>query len=89
MKRSEAIKELYNRPWKISTCSSGESCWCRIVELVEPVEYQVNTKEGDEVRFDTISEVVPMGAIDTEFAEYVVNLHNNFLEKKSEIFEAF
>lgn len=89
MKYSEAKKEIFNRPWKISTCSSGESCWCRIIELVEPIEYQVNTKEEDEVRFDTIDEVVPMGAIDANVAIHVVNLHNNFLEKKSEIFEAF
>lgn len=89
MKYSEAIKELYNRPWKTSTCSSGESCWCRIIQTIEPVEYQVNTKEGDEVRFDSIDEIVSMGAIGAEVAEYIVKLHNNFLEKKSEIFEAF
>ena len=89
MKYSEAKKEMINRPWKTSTCSQGESCWCRIIETVEPIEYQVNKSEEDEIRFDLISEIVPMGAIDTEFAEYVVNLHNNFLEKKSEIFEAF
>lgn len=89
MKYSEARKEVFNKPWKINTCSSGESCWCRIIELVEPIEYQVNTKEEDEVRFDTIDNVVPMGAIDADVAIHLVTLHNNFLEKKSKNFEAF
>jgi hypothetical protein len=89
MTRKEATKELYRRPWKASTCSQGESCWCRIIKTVEPIEYQVTTKEEDEVRFDTLDEIVSMGCIDKDFAEYVVTLHNNFLEKKSEIFEAF
>jgi len=89
MTRKEATKELYRRPWKAVTCSQGESCWCRIIQTVEPIEYQVFTKEEDEVRFDTLDEIVPMAAIDKDFAEYVVTLHNNFLEKNSEIFEAF
>jgi hypothetical protein len=89
MTYKKAKQELYRRPWKAVTCSQGESCWCRIIETVEPIEYQVNKSEEDEIRFDLISEVVPMGAIDAEFAEYVVKLHNESLEKKSEIFEAF
>jgi hypothetical protein len=89
MTYKEAKQELYKRPWKTTTCSQGESCWCRIIETVEPIEYQVNKSEEDEVRFDTISEVVPMGAIDNEFAIHVVTLHNDFLEKKSQTFEAF
>jgi hypothetical protein len=89
MKYSEAKKELYNRPWKTSTCGQGESCWCRIIETVEPIEYQVNKSEEDKIRFDKISEVVPMGAIDSDFAEYVVTLHNDYLEQKSKPFEAF
>lgn len=89
MKYSEAKKEIFNRVWRVSTCNSGESCWCRIIELVEPIEYQVNTKEEDEVRFDTISQVVPMGVLDADVAMHVTKLHNNFLEQKSKIFEAF
>lgn len=80
MTYSEARKEVYKRPWKISTCSSGESCWCRVIELVEPIEYKVNTKEDDEVRFDTITDVVPMGCIDSEVAIHIVRLHNLSLE---------
>lgn len=89
MKYSEAKKEVFNRPWKISTCSSGEACWCRIIELVEPIEYQLGGREDDEVKFDKISEVVPIGAIDADVAMYVTTLHNDFLEKKSQPFEAF
>jgi len=89
MKYSEARKEVFNRPWKINTCNSGESCWCRTIDLVEPIEYKVNTKEDDEVRFDIIDNVVPMGAIDADFAIHVVTLHNDFLEQKSKPFEAF
>lgn len=86
MTYKEAVQELYNRPWKTVTCSQGESCWCRIIETVEPIEYQVNKSEEDEDTFELISEVIPMGVANTKFAEYVVNLHNNFLEKKSENF---
>jgi hypothetical protein len=82
MTYKKAKQELYNRPWKAVTCSQGESCWCRIIETVEPIEYQINKSEEDEIGFDSISEIVPMGAIDKDFAEYVVTLHNNFLEKK-------
>jgi hypothetical protein len=89
MTYKQAKQELYRRPWKAVTCSQGESCWCRIIKTVEPIEYQVNASEEDEIKFDLISEIVSMGAIDKDFAEYVVTLHNNFLEKKSEIFEAF
>jgi hypothetical protein len=89
MKYSEAKQELYNRPWKTSTCGQGESCWCRIIKTIEPIEYQVNKSEEDKIRFDKISEVVPMGAIDADFAEYVVTLHNDYLEQKSKPFEAF
>jgi hypothetical protein len=89
MTRKEATEELYKRPWKAVTCNQGESCWCRIIQTVEPIEYEFPTREDDEVRFDTLDEIVPMGAIDKDFAEYVVTLHNSFLEKKSEIFEAF
>lgn len=84
MTYSEAIKELYNRPWKVSTCGERESCWCRIIESVEPIVYQVNKSEEDEDTFELISEVIPMGFISSDFAEHVVKLHNEFLEKKSE-----
>jgi hypothetical protein len=86
MTYKQAVQELYNRPWKTVTCSQGESCWCRIIETVEPIEYQVNKSEEDKVSFDLISEVIPMGVANSKFAEYVVNLHNEFLEKKSEKF---
>jgi hypothetical protein len=84
MTYKKAKQELYKRPWKAVTCSQGETCWCRIIETVEPIEYQVNKSEEDEITFDLISQVIPMGAIDTEFAEHVVKLHNESLEKKSE-----
>jgi hypothetical protein len=80
MTYSEAIKELYNKPWKVSTCSQGEFCWCRIIESVEPIVY----REEDEDKFSLISKVIPMGIISSDFAEHVVKLHNEFLEKKSE-----
>jgi hypothetical protein len=89
MTYKQAKQELYKRPWKAVTCSQGESCWCRIIETIEPIEYQVNKSEEDEITFDLISEVIPMGAIDSEFAEYVVKLHNESLENNSQIFEAF
>ena len=84
MTYKQAVQELYNRPWKTSTCSQGDSCWCRIIESVEPIEYQVNKSEVDEDTFELISEVISMGIIGSDFAEHVVKLHNEFLEKKSE-----
>ena len=88
MNYSEARKEVFNKPWKINTCSSGEACWCRVINLVEPIEYQIGSGEDDKVRFGKISEVVPMGAIDADVAIHLVTLHNDFLEKKSQVFEA-
>ena len=80
MTYKQSVQELYKRPWKAVTCSQGESGWCRIIETLEPIEYQVNKSEEDEDTFELISQVIPMGAIDTEFAEHVVKLHNDSLK---------
>lgn len=67
----EAEKESLKVKWKISTCGSGESCWCRIIVPVKKI------KLADGGYYDCI---VSMGAIHKHLAEYIVKLHNEKIE---------
>lgn len=73
MTHKEAYELALNREWKVTLCSS-EECWCRMIEPVEKIEYD-----------DGIEEVyiVGAGAISKDIAEYLVNLHNDFLKTKA------
>ena len=61
--------------WKIETCGEGESCWCRIISVIEPIPYVLT---GEEEFYDRI---IGSGCIDTLTAEYIVKLHNESLKK--------
>jgi len=61
-------------PWKLETCNSGESCWCRIILPTEKILYK--NKVGDTERVDEFEYIIPDGSIDKETAEYIVDLHN-------------
>jgi hypothetical protein len=61
-------------PWKLETCNSGESCWCRIILPAEKILYK--NKVGDTERVDEFEYIIPDGSIDKETAEYIVDLHN-------------
>ena len=70
MTYEEAIELAYQVKWKTSTCGQGEQCWCRIVEPEVPIIY------------DKVEQIyiISMGAINKEFAEYFVELHNRTIE---------
>jgi hypothetical protein len=67
-------------PWKLETCNTGESCWCRIILPTEKILYK--DKVGDNDRISEFEWIIPDGSIDRETAEYVVELHNNHIKKE-------
>lgn len=71
MTYKEAQKEAHNRLWKIERCPQGKECWCRIISLVQPIEYL--TEKGETELYESI---VGSGSLDTATARYIVNLHN-------------
>jgi len=75
----EAHKHSLTVPWKLETCNSGESCWCRIILPCEKILYK--NKVGDTERVDEFEYIIPDGSIDKETAEYIVNLHNGWIKK--------
>ncbi len=70
----EAQKYSLTIPWKLETCNTGESCWCRIILPTEKIIYK-NTV-GDTERIDEFEYIIPDGSIDKETAEYIIDLHN-------------
>lgn len=73
MTQAKAIQESLKVEWKVSLCSSGESCWCRIIEPVEPIIYGDN---GDSMY------IVGDAAVTKEQAEHIVRLQNSqFMNK--------
>lgn len=68
----EANDLSFQVKWKVSTCTSGESCWCRTVAPETPIIY------------DDIEElfIIGMGTVHKEIAEYIVKLHNDNLNNK-------
>lgn len=66
--------KIINSPWKTETCPQGEKCWCRMIVPVEPVL----DGEDDEMR------IVGSGALHKVYAEYIVDLHNQKFQRKSE-----
>ena len=75
----EAHKHSLTIPWKLETCNTGESCWCRIILPSEKILYK--DKLGDADRISEFEWIIPDGSIDRETAEYVVNLHNGWIKK--------
>lgn len=70
MTYEEAIKLSLTVKWKTSTCPSGDACWCRVIEPVEKIE----DKDGNEIY------IVGAGSILKEYANYIVDLHNNSID---------
>jgi hypothetical protein len=74
----EAHKYSLTVPWKLETCNTGESCWCRIILPTEKILYK--DKVGDADRISEFEWIIPDGSVDKETAEYIVDLHNNEVE---------
>jgi hypothetical protein len=68
----KALNETLGVRWKIKTCVTGESCWCRMIVPEEPILYD------DAGVQDEIS-ICPSGALDKEVAEHIVLIHNSYL----------
>lgn len=62
----EAIEYSKKIKWKLSLCTQGKKCWCRIIEPEEEIIY-------DKIEKLYIS---PAGGINKEYAKYIVKLHN-------------
>jgi hypothetical protein len=78
MNYKQAKQKVLSVPWKIDFCHSGEDCWCRLIRPVEQPEYVLESN-GETAVLDC---VIDWGSVDKETAEYIINLHNSFLDKK-------
>ena len=78
MNYQQAKQKVLSVPWKTDICHSGENCWCRIIRPTETPEY-IRKSNGEPHVLDSI---IDYGSVDKETAEYIVNLHNSFLDKK-------
>jgi hypothetical protein len=57
--------------WKVTICPTGDDCWCRMIEPVEPI----TDEKGNE--WDN---VVGAAQIGKDLAEHIVGLHNNYMD---------
>jgi len=72
MNYKEAIEYSLTVRWKTTLCESqGDSCWCRIIEPEEEI------KDDD----DNEIYIASSGKIPKEYAEHIVKIHNESLNK--------
>lgn len=74
MEYKEAKDKSLNVLWKAVPCFTGESCWCRVVEPIEPIYYD----DGGQTEIEIIS----AGSIGKAEAEHIVSIHNKYIENK-------
>jgi len=74
MTYSEFFEIAKDKPWKVIPCHAGTECWCRII-TVEEFERPDNED----------SHISSWGSISKEFAEYLVELHNQNLKEPSNL----
>lgn len=61
-------------PWKVVPCFTGPECWCRMI-AVETYTGEKGIDENDLI-------IIGSASINTEMAEYIVNLHNESLNNR-------
>jgi len=70
-------------PWKIATCSSGESCWCRIILPIEDIGWtETEVHPGNNHQLEAkhnLDAIIPDGSLDRITAEYIIKIHNESL----------
>lgn len=71
MDYQEAINYSLTVKWKTTPCSSGEKCWCRIIEP----EKEIRDKDDNSIY------ICNSGCVPTEYAEHIVKIHNAFVDK--------
>lgn len=74
MTHAQAERKLFSVKWKVGYCSQGEKCWCRTIEPVEKITYMHNGEEEE-------MEIAGAGEVGAKIAEYIVKLHNLYIEK--------
>ena len=74
MNFDQAREHSFTVPWKTIECFSGPDCWCRIIVPVEPILY---THPESDTQYEYA--IVDAGALDETTAQYIVNLHNDYL----------
>ena len=77
---TQALELSLQRKWKVGTCNQGKECWCRTIELVDPIDFfeTSNPHNGDGID-DILTHVVIGGELSTIQAEHIVRIHNNSL----------
>jgi hypothetical protein len=85
----EQAKELsFLVEWKVDECFSGPQCWCRRIVPVNPILYNDEYENFGKTLVSTESEeyeIIPDAAIDQKTAEYIVRLHNEYLQQNTSI----
>jgi len=66
MTHQDAKNQAMSVRWKTRTCSEGEKCWCRMIVPEIPIP-------NDE---DLTVFIAGSGAIEKDFAEHIVLIHN-------------
>ena len=61
--------DIINQKWKTEPCHSGTDCWCRLIST--------------EIDHGPESLIVSFGALNTENAEHIVKIHNEWLEAQN------
>jgi len=72
----EALKLSLTRRWKIGICSQGDWCWCRPIELEDPIDFLPTGNGGD----DKLTHISYEGRLSKIVAEHIVQLHNSSLQ---------
>lgn len=69
MNYQEAKAKALTVKWKTVPCHQGETCWCRMIEPAEKIEFT-------EKDFTEELTLIGSGSVNTEVAEHIVKLHN-------------
>lgn len=78
MTLKEANELLHKVPWKTQECMQKD-CWCSLIVPLEPIPYTDHHGELDEEGVY----VIGAGAISKEFAQQIVDEHNQIILLKN------
>jgi hypothetical protein len=71
----EAVEYSKSVLWEVKTCPQGPKCWCRSIQPKEPIQYKFENHLEDVF-------IAESGFLQREYAEYIVELHNNTLKDR-------
>ena len=69
--------EMINKIWKTALCLQGEICWCRMIKTED-------APDDIDLENDDLETIIPSGVVYKEFAEHIVEIHNNFKTNRDE-----